>query len=247
MADDPKANGVFPGFEPFAASFAKAWPGADLSRDWQDFATRLLDPRQWLGGGMLEQPFETVLGLPRLADAPDLDRKLLQLLQAWFGMSLRSTQYGAVLAQVWIAAYGDFVKELQASAMAGTPMLGGRELLERWTALVNERLLRAQRSDSLLEAQRRLLDAVLTSRAAERELVEIGAKAADLPTRSELDDVHKTLHAVKRDLRALQRRLAAEEEQKKEEQKEKEAKAPAPRRRGRNSAAGHARNGAKRP
>ena len=54
---------------------------------------------------------------------------------------------------------------------------------------------------------------MLTSRAAERELVEIGAKAADLPTRAEMDDVHKTLHAVKRELRALQRRLAGAEEQ----------------------------------
>jgi hypothetical protein len=53
---------------------------------------------------------------------------------------------------------------------------------------------------------------VLASRAAERELVEIGAKAADMPTRAELDDVHKTLHAVKRELRALQRQLAGAEQ-----------------------------------
>ena len=65
---------------------------------------------------------------------------------------------------------------------------------------------------SFLEAQRRLLDAMLASRAAERELVEIGAKAADMPTRAELDDVHKTLHAVKRELRALQRQLAGAEQ-----------------------------------
>jgi hypothetical protein len=52
----------------------------------------------------------------------------------------------------------------------------------------------------------------LKSRAAEHELVEIGAKAVDLPTRAEMDDVHKTLHGVKRELRALQRRLAAAEE-----------------------------------
>ena len=143
---------------------------------------------------------------------PELDRKLLGLLQAWMAVAQRGAEYGAVVSQVWIAAYADFITALQAAAVEGKPARSGRELLDRWTATVNERLLKAQRSDAFLEAQRRLLDAMLASRAAERELVEIGAKAADMPTRAELDDVHKTLHAVKRELRALQRQLAGAEQ-----------------------------------
>jgi hypothetical protein len=107
-----------------------------------------------------------------------------------------------------MAAYGDFLQALQAAAVEGKPARSGRELLDRWTATVNERMLKVQRSDPFLEAQRRLLDAMLTSRAAERELVEIGANAVDLPTRTEIDEVHKSLHAVKRELRALKRELA---------------------------------------
>jgi hypothetical protein len=134
-------------------------------------------------------------------------------MQAWTAVAQRGAEYGAVVSQVWVGAYADFVQALQAAAADGRPARSGRELLDRWTATVNERLLKAQRSERFLEAQRRLLDAMLTSRAAERELVEIGAKAADLPTRAELDDVHKTLHAVKRELRALRRELAAEAEE----------------------------------
>lgn len=177
-----------------------------------ELATRLLDPRNWLGGAAMEQPFETVLGLPRLADMPDLDRKYLNLVQSWLGVAQRGTEYGAMVARVWMAAYGDFLPALQSAAVAGKPATSSRELLDRWTATVNERLLKAQRSGEFLEVQRRLLDALLKSRAAEHELVEIGAKAADLPTRSEMDEVHRTLHSVKRELRALQRRLAAAEQ-----------------------------------
>jgi class III poly(R)-hydroxyalkanoic acid synthase PhaE subunit len=179
-----------------------------------ELATRLLDPRNWLGvgGAAMEQPFETVLGLPRLADVPDLDRKYLNLAQSWIGVAQRGPEYGAMVSKVWMAAYGDFLPALQAAAIAGKPAVSGRDLLDRWTATVNERMLKAQRSAEFLEVQRRLLDALLKSRAAEHELLEIGAKAADLPTRAEMDDVHKTLHVVKRELRALQRRLAAPEE-----------------------------------
>jgi poly[(R)-3-hydroxyalkanoate] polymerase subunit PhaE len=213
MSETPKAPGLFPGLEALTAAWTSALLPAGTGGGPAELAARLLDPRQWLGvgGAALEQPFETVLGLPRLADVPELDRKLLRLMQAWTAVAQRGAEYGAVVSQIWVGAYADFVQALQAAAADGKPARSGRELLDRWTATVNERLLKAQRSERFLEAQRRLLDAMLTSRAAERELVEIGAKAADLPTRAELDDVHKTLHAVKRELRALRRELAAEE------------------------------------
>jgi poly[(R)-3-hydroxyalkanoate] polymerase subunit PhaE len=211
MTEIPKTSGLLPGLESLTAPWTAMLSLGGGSP--VELATRLLDPRQWLsiGGAAMEQPFETILGLPRLADVPELDRKLVNLLRAWMSVAQRCAEYNAVVSQVWIAAYADFLRALQTSAAEGKPARSGRELLDRWTATVNERLLTAQRSDRLLEAQRRLLDAMLTSRAAERELVEIGAKAADLPTRAELDDVHKTLHAVKRELRALQRKLASSE------------------------------------
>ena len=213
MSENPKTPGLFPGLEALSAAWMGALLPAGTGGGPMELAARLLDPRQWLGvgGAALEQPFETVLGLPRLADVPELDRKLVRLLQAWTAVAQRGAEYGAVVSQVWVGAYADFVQALQAAAAEGRPAKSGRELLDRWTATVNERLLKAQRSEQFLEAQRRLLDAMLTSRAAERELVEVGAKAADLPTRAELDDVHKTLHAVKRELRALQRKLAEAE------------------------------------
>jgi polyhydroxyalkanoate synthase subunit PhaE len=210
MSEKQSPLSGFPGLELLSTAWLSALsPAGAGGGNPAELATRLLDPRQWLGvgGAALEQPFETVLGLPRLADVPELDRKLVTLMKAWTNVAQRGAEYGAVVSQVWVSAYADFVQALQASAAEGRPARSGRELLDRWTATVNERLLRAQRSDQFLEAQRRLLDAMLTSRAAERELVEIGAKAADMPTRAEIDDVHKALHAVKRELRALQRRF----------------------------------------
>jgi polyhydroxyalkanoate synthase subunit PhaE len=214
MTADRQEKSLVPGLDGFFEAWTTALRTSETGGGPVELAMRLLDPRNWLGvgGAALEQPFETVLGLPRLADVPDLDRKLLNLLHSWASVAQRGAEYGAMVSRVWMAAYVDFLPTLQAAALTGKPVPIGRELLDRWTAMVNERLLKIQRSDDFLETQRRLLDALLKSRAAEHELVEIGAKAADLPTRAEMDDVHKTLHAVKRELRELQRRLAAAEE-----------------------------------
>src|SRR5919112_1938853 len=160
MTGDRQGNGSFPGLDGWLEVWTSYLRTAQDPGGPAELAARLFDPRHWLGigGAALEQPFETVLGLPRLADVPELDRKLLGLLQAWMAAAQRGAEYSTVVSQVWIEAYADFITALQAAAVEGKPARSGRELLDRWTATVNERLLKAQRSEGFLEAQRRVLD-----------------------------------------------------------------------------------------
>ena len=159
MASDPDPKRTLPGFAGLMEAWMAAWSPSSAEGGPVELAMRILDPRSWLGlgGAALEQPFETVLGLPRLADMPDLDRKLLHLTRSWLGVAQRSTEYQALVGQVWLAAYGDFLLGLQQGGELGKTPANGRALLDRWTMTVNERLLKAQRSDSFLAAQRRLL------------------------------------------------------------------------------------------
>ena len=89
-----KAKTPFPTLEHLSAAWITALLPASAGGGPVELATRLLDPRQWLGigGAALEQPFETILGLPRLADVPELDRKLLGLLQAWITVAQRGAE-----------------------------------------------------------------------------------------------------------------------------------------------------------
>ena len=64
-----------------------------------------------------------------------------------------------------------------------------------------------RRQDIVCASQRRLLEAFLSSRTRERELVELLANAFDLPTRTEIDDAHRSVHDLKREVRALRREL----------------------------------------
>jgi class III poly(R)-hydroxyalkanoic acid synthase PhaE subunit len=200
------------GLEALSAAWMSALSPASTGRGPGEFLAQLLDPRHWLGAGgaALEQPFEAVLGLPRLADVPAYDRKMLALLQDWMAVAQRSCEFSALVGQVWLQAWLTFLADLQRATVEGKPVQSGRELLERWTATANATLLKAQREGEFLAAQRRLLEAILSSRTKEREIVEAQAEALGLPTRTEMDDVHRTLQEVKRELRALKRQLEAE-------------------------------------
>ena len=79
--------------------------------------------------------------------------------------------------------------------------------LERFITVLNRKIQALQRSEEFLASQRKLMEALLSSRSRERELVELVANAFDLPTRTEIDDAHRSVHDLKREVRALRREL----------------------------------------
>jgi polyhydroxyalkanoate synthase subunit PhaE len=196
-------------FDGTFAAWAKALESAGAEDGPFALAFQALDPRRWpwVVWGGAEQPFETILGLPRFAAFPSLDRKTLALVGGWFVLLQRSGEHGAMVCLAWSEAYMEFLAELSRTAAEGHPAKAGRELLDRWTSILNQKLQTVQRSEQFLSAQRKMLDALLSSRAREREVIEAITNAFDLPTRTELDDAHGTLHNLKREVRALRREL----------------------------------------
>jgi polyhydroxyalkanoate synthase subunit PhaE len=74
-----------------------------------------------------------------------------------------------------------------------------------WLEIANEILMKSHRSTAFLEAQRQLLRAGMDFLLAERKLVEQLVEPAGLPTRSELAELHHTVHTLKRRVRALEK------------------------------------------
>ena len=82
-----------------------------------------------------------------------------------------------------------------------------RAFLTIWGETANEVLLETQRSDEFLETQREVLKASTDLRLAQRTIAEFYSEMFGYPTRAELDDVHKAVTELRRELRALKRSL----------------------------------------
>jgi polyhydroxyalkanoate synthase subunit PhaE len=197
-------------FEDMFGHWAKLWAGIGEKDGLLGLAMQAWDPRQWGGGAWtsVEGPIESLLGLPRFA-IPPIDRKLLALLGGWVVLAQRSGEYGAKSTHAWSEAYTEFQAELNREAAQGKPIHAGRELLDRWVAVLGRKMQVVQKSEEFLECQNRLMEALLNSRSREREIIEMIAGALDLPTRSELNDAHRSIHDLKREVRALRRELDA--------------------------------------
>jgi polyhydroxyalkanoate synthase subunit PhaE len=80
-----------------------------------------------------------------------------------------------------------------------------KAVLALWAATANRQLLETQRSEPFLATQAAMIRASTELRMAQQELVEHFGRQFGFPTQAELDDVHRTVTGLRREMRTMQR------------------------------------------
>ncbi|MCJ2087699.1 poly-beta-hydroxybutyrate polymerase subunit [Methylobacterium sp. E-005] len=167
---------------------------------------RIFDPQAWLGGSA---EFDAALNRmsegPQLADLWQTERRYAALFTAWTALRRAQSEHQAVMLDAWTRAAGTFAQEANARAESGESFASAREMMSRWIETANAVLLEVQRSDKFLASQRTVLRASTELRLAQQDVAAFLAEFYGQPTRAELDDVHKSLTELRREVRALRR------------------------------------------
>jgi hypothetical protein len=163
---------------------------------------RFLDPGSWLCAGCdgLDPALTRLIAGPSLTDTADFGRAALPASPEWAALRRAAAARRAVVARAWRAAFRDL-----AADQAADPALALPAAEARWRAAAETALEALVRSDAFLAAQRRVVTAAVALREAETRLVEAFCEARALPTRREIDDLHRTVAELRRELRALKR------------------------------------------
>ena len=82
-----------------------------------------------------------------------------------------------------------------------------REAFAKWSEISNEELIRNQRTDGFLQAQKELLQAGLKLRSRQDDVAEAASAMLGLPTRKDFDDVTRQLTELRREVRTLARQM----------------------------------------
>ena len=171
---------------------------------------RMMDPRAWLSAGDgVDEALQRLAEGPRLADAGEMERRFARASRAWLAMRQRSAEHQAVVLEGWMRAGRSFAARIPELGRDAEPGANPRRLLDLWVETANQALLETQRSEPFLRGQASLLKASTELRFAQREIAEHYAESYGLPTRRELDDVHRSVTEMRRELRGLQRRERA--------------------------------------
>ncbi len=169
---------------------------------------RMLDPMQFSYAGV-DEVNQVLLNLVEGTDVPDLmelERQRLKATREWAVLKREGTEYRAVTAMAWARVYRRFLEEVgeDLASRTGIPY----QHFETWLRIANDELIRMQRSEEYLDAQRRVLRAGLNYRERERKLIENWCETRSIPTRSEIDDLHGIVYGLRKEVRALKRQVA---------------------------------------
>src|ERR1043166_339232 len=167
---------------------------------------RIFDPSAWFAGSEgMDAALNRLAQGPRLADMWNTERQMLAVFNAWTALRRNSLEHNTVMLEAWLQAAGSFAKLLNEKAERKEALGSWREVLALWVETANKVLLETQRSEPYLKSQRELLKASTDLRLAQQEVAEFYSEMFGYPTRAELDDVHKALTELRREVRALER------------------------------------------
>ncbi len=177
-----------------------------------DMLERITNPRQWmLGNGEIDEALARMVDGPRLADLWDVERRYGSVMRRWTELRQRSFEHQRVVLTAWMEAAQQYSAEIAKQSGGGRngSAVEPKQALALWTEIGNRHMLEVQRSDQFLTSQRNMIRASTELRIAQGELSEFIGKQYGLPTRTELDDVHRSLTEMRRELRKVRRELDA--------------------------------------
>jgi hypothetical protein len=160
-------------------------------------------------GNEISATIERMAQGPRLADVWDIDRKVALAFGAWIEMRQRLASYNAVASAPWSEASKRFLATMPATGTSEAPGPDWREAFAKWSEISNEELIRNQRTDGFLQAQKQLLQASLQLRSRQDDVAEAVSTMLGQPTRKDFDEVTRQLTELRREVRALERQVHA--------------------------------------
>jgi polyhydroxyalkanoate synthase subunit PhaE len=208
---------------PSAAPWADLWQSfsessKQIAEAWSSsmapfMLTRLLEhPTGFGAGNEMSEVIEKMAQGPRLADVWDIDRKMAMVFGAWMDMRQKLASYNAVTAAPWTEATKRFMEAMSAATENGNkPAPEWREAFAKWSEISNEELIRNQRGEGFLHAQKELLQSGLKLRSRQDDVAEAAAAMFGIPGRKDFDEVTRQLTELRREVRSLSHQVNAQQ------------------------------------
>lgn len=153
-----------------------------------------------------QDTFGQLLQAPGVGSSRELDEKLRAGFAAWLDVQTTSYEYQVVVANAWVESFKSLMTELVNQAEKGE-QLGLRDFLNKWSGIADDIFKTTFASDAYVAAQSKLVNAMMGYRTRQRAVSEIMLQALDLPTRGEVDEAHRRIYELRKEVKALKKMM----------------------------------------
>jgi len=174
---------------------------------------RLLNPETFLRSGVdeINQVFKRFAEGPDFADIGVLEKKFMRTSQDWLDLRDASAEYQTIITKAWTQAFDLYVQEV--SQYSNEDAVDTHEMMQLWLKIANNSLIQVQRSEEFLLAQRKLFKTNTQYKLKQREIIEAWCESLTMPTRTEVDDLHRMVYELRREVRQLKAQLKPQQKQ----------------------------------
>lgn len=149
------------------------------------------------------------LSSPGFGIAREYQSRIGALFEHWIGYQQKDFEYKQSLTGAWAEAFRNMTERMGEMLREGKQIEQPRDLIDLWIEVADDVFTRLFCTEEFSLMQSELLNAGHRVRLARRQLTEELLKAYDLPTREDLEEAHRVIHQLRRELRATQREIAA--------------------------------------
>jgi class III poly(R)-hydroxyalkanoic acid synthase PhaE subunit len=155
-----------------------------------------------------ENTFGSFLLSPSLGYTREFNNKLLQGFDTWINFYKASFDYQLVLVDVWVKTFEELMRELVSSQEKSETVQTWRQFLQIWSSVFDRVFAQTFGSEDALQIRGKFLNAAMTYRLQQQQLMEAFLKMNDLPVRSEVDEIHRSIYELRKEVKNLKKALA---------------------------------------
>lgn len=157
---------------------------------------------------LYEEAFGSLMQSPILGPTRELNGKLLKTFDVWTELYRASVDYQVVLADVQYRSLEALMQELITLHEQDKKITDWREFQQLSSSIADRVFEETFRQDDNLRVRGNFINKLNTYRLQQQILMEEWMKLINLPTRSEVDEIHQNIYSLRKEIKQLKKKLA---------------------------------------
>jgi class III poly(R)-hydroxyalkanoic acid synthase PhaE subunit len=145
---------------------------------------------------------------PLLGPSREMNGQLLRAFDDWVSLYRAMNDYQLLEANIQYRGFVALMAQLAERTKQGKPIKTWREFQAVWAIAADEVFEEAFCQEKNLKVRGQFINALNRYRIQQQALLEAWLKTFNLPTRSEVDEIHQTLYQLRKEMKQLKKRLA---------------------------------------
>jgi class III poly(R)-hydroxyalkanoic acid synthase PhaE subunit len=155
-----------------------------------------------------EKSFGSLMQTPLLGIYRELNGKILAGFESWRNLYKASINYQIILGDIQVKSFEALMKKLVLLTEQGKSIKDWREFQKIWSEVADDVFEKAFLEEENMKIRGNFLNALNSYRIQQQDLMEVSMKMMNLPLRSEVDEIHKSMYELRKEVKRLKKIVA---------------------------------------